>query len=340
MRVVALVKSLEHVCCRYRVAAFAPYLDRAGHVLEILHWPNSLIGRVLLRHQLRGADVVILQRKMPPAWQLTMIRSLARRLVYDVDDAVFVRDSFHPLGQHCPKRAQRFRGVVQAADAVVAGNQFLHEQAALWTGPDKVRTVPTCIDTDRYRTADHTRNTTAPHLVWIGSASTLRGLEQIRPLLERVGHSLPGLRLKVICDRFIDLRDWHIACVPWKASTEADELAQAQIGFSWLPDDLWSQGKCGLKVLQYMAAGLPVIANPVGIHRRLISHGRTGFLVETPADCVAAIRSLTGDPLLRQRMGRAARELAAEFHVARGADLWCDLLDRLGSSVPRGAPVV
>ena len=33
---------------------------------------------------------------------------------------------------------------------------------------------------------------------------------------------------------------------------------------SWLPDDLWSRGKCGLKVLQYQAAGLPVVANPVG----------------------------------------------------------------------------
>ena len=76
-----------------------------------------------------------------------------------------------------------------------------------------------------------------------------------------------------------------------------------------MPDDLWSRGRCGLKVLQYQAAGLPVVANPVGIHNDLIDPGRTGFLAETPAQWVEALSTLRDDVDLRMRMGRAARPL-------------------------------
>ena len=103
----------------------------------------------------------------------------------------------------------------------------------------------------------------------------------------------------------------------WSSATEATDLALADVGISWLPDDLWSQGKCGLKVLQYMAAGLPVIANPVGIHRELIEHGRTGFLAETRQEWAQAAALLADDPALRRRMGQRARErVAAAYSTA------------------------
>ena len=116
----------------------------------------------------------------------------------------------------------------------------------------------------------------------------------------------------------------------WTHESEAYELASADIGISWLPDDSWSAGKCGLKVLQYMAAGLPVVANPVGVQADLVRHGESGFLVQTPQQWVDAVGRLAHDPALRQRMGKAGRQrVAGEFSVASGAARWFDLLQDL-----------
>ncbi|MGH7221957.1 MAG: glycosyltransferase, partial [Gemmataceae bacterium] len=107
------------------------------------------------------------------------------------------------------------------------------------------------------------------------------------------------------------------------------EIARADIGISWIPDDSWSRGKCGLKVLQYLAAGLPVIANPVGVQVEMVKHGETGFLAQTPAEWIEAVRRLAQDPELRIRMGRAGRRLVeTRYSVAVGAASWVRLLDQ------------
>ena len=107
-------------------------------------------------------------------------------------------------------------------------------------------------------------------------------------------------------------------------------MAAADVGISWVPDDLWSRGKCGLKVLQYMAAGLPVVANPVGVQADLVRHGETGFLARTPAEWVEALRRLGADPELRCRLGAAGRRrVEAEFSVEAGAARWLTLLHGL-----------
>jgi glycosyltransferase involved in cell wall biosynthesis len=117
---------------------------------------------------------------------------------------------------------------------------------------------------------------------------------------------------------------------PWSEACEGADLAGADIGISWLPDDLWSQGKCGLTVLQYMAAGLPVIANPVGIQAGLVRDGETGFLARTPEDWHEAVARLTADPGLRKRMGLAGRAFVeTHYNVTSAADRWLALLDKL-----------
>jgi glycosyltransferase involved in cell wall biosynthesis len=133
-----------------------------------------------------------------------------------------------------------------------------------------------------------------------------------------------------VCDRFLKLE--HLPVVPcvWSQSSEVADLAAADIGISWIPDDLWSRGKCGLKVLQYFAAGLPVVANPVGVQAEMVRHGENGFLAETPNEWSEAVGRLAADPGLRQRLGQAGRRLVeATYSVSVGARRWLDLLDRL-----------
>lgn len=276
MHLIALVESPGHVCCRYRLEAFRPALERAGHRLQVQALPPHWWQRLRLSGELRQADVVILQRKLLPAWQAALLARASSRLLFDLDDAVFLRDSYAGKPQQSVRRQRRFAAIVRRADLVVAGNSFL-AAAALDAGAARAVVVPTCVDPQRYPCAVHERTGAGTQLVWIGSSSTLHGLEQVRPLLESVGLSLPGLYLKLICDRFLELNALAALPCPWSEATEASELAAADIGISWLPDDAWSRGKCGLKVLQYMAAGLPVVANPVGVQRELIRHGGNGL---------------------------------------------------------------
>ncbi len=330
MNVVALVESETHVCCRYRVAAFGPALAEAGYSLTIRALPRSLWGRVQLYRSLRSADGVVIQRRLLPAFELALVRRWARRLVFDFDDAVWLRDSYSPKGFASRKRARRFRETVRAADAVFAGNDHLAAEAVKYTPAGRVAVVPTCVDPAAYLLARHDGAARVVRLVWIGSSSTLQGLERFRGTLEAIGRAVPGARLKLICDRFLTLDHLPVDAVPWSEATETAEIAAADVGIGWVPDDLWSHGKCGLKVLQYQAAGLPVIANPVGVQAALVRDGETGFQAATADEWVSAIRRLAEDAQLRRRLGAAGRRQVEErYSIAAGGRVWVERFDRM-----------
>lgn len=327
MHILGLVSDRNHVCARYRLGAFARHWEARGVHLELAGIPSSLWGRLSLLKRVRQADAVVMQRKLFSRWTLTLLRRAARRLIFDFDDAVFQRDSYSPYRDRIDHRTSRFIAMVQAADAVIAGNEFLATEAARFAPANRIHVIPTCIDPLAYVPAEHLRERDGVQLVWIGSSSTLKGLERRRPLFDVIARHLPCVQLKIVCDRFPRFRRMPLVNVPWSAETETGELAAADVGVSWVPDDRWSRGKCGLKVLQYMAAGLPVIANPVGVQAELVRPGVTGFLARTPDEWIDAVRSLAADPALRRRMGAAGRRLVEHrYSVAVGAQQWLDLL--------------
>ena len=325
MRLAALVESADHVCARYRLRAFEPVLRAAGHRLELHAIPRRLWGRLSVIRQLHDADVVILQRKLFSKVEVGFMRQRLRRIWFDFDDAVWMRDSYSNKGFESLKRQRRFQAIMRASDIVIAGNDYLAESARKF-GAKQAVMIPTCVDVDRYSIAKHA----GPRidLVWIGSSSTLQGIESATSILSWIGRSVPGVRLKLICDRFVHPPGIDVIETQWAESTEANEIATADIGVSWIPDDPWSSGKCGLKVLQYMAAGLPVVTNPVGVHPEMVRDGETGFLVQSAYEWVEAIRKLATDPDLRRRMGAAGRKVVEErYSVEAGAKKWLELIN-------------
>lgn len=345
MRLVALVEAEDHVCCRYRLAAFRARLAAAGHSLDLRSLPRSWARRLTLGRDLGGYDAVIVQRKLLPRIPLALLRRRVRRLIFDFDDAVWLRDSYSPKGFADPRRARRFRAMVGACDLVIAGNEYLAAEARRWTTPDRVTVIPTCVDVGKYegpgargegREKDFgSSSPLAPgpsplRMVWVGSSSTLRGLEQFRPTLTAIGRAVPGVRLKLICDRFMQVDRLPVDRCPWDERTEPAEIVAADVGIGWVPDDPWSRGKCGLKVLQYQAAGLPVIANPVGVQTDMVRDGETGFQATTTEQWVNAVWALAADPGLRHRLGaEGRRRVEAGYSVEAGARMWCEALDRL-----------
>jgi glycosyltransferase involved in cell wall biosynthesis len=308
MKALALVEAPDHVCCRYRVRAFESTLAASGWSLNVEPLATGLFQRLFQFGRAAEFETVLLQRKLLPGWQLRELRKRANRLVFDFDDAVLYRDSYDRRGPHHRRRAERFKRVVQVADLVIAGNAFLAD-CALKAGahPDRVQVIPTCIEANQARPGLVPRRQAGLDLVWIGSSSTLAGLAQQRELWEQIGRNVPGTRLRMVCDHFLRFNSLQVIDVPWSERNESADVASADVGISWVPDDLWSRGKCGLKVLQYQAAGLPVIANPVGVHPEMIRHGVDGFLASSADEWVDAIRLLANNPDLRFKMGQAAR---------------------------------
>ncbi len=334
MRFVAFVEAVDHVCTRYRVSAFRHAFADAGIAVEPVALPKTLLGRVRAYHAARTADVVLVQRKLLPAGEVAILRRFAKRLVFDFDDAVWLRDSYSGKGFDSPRRAARFRAVVGASDLVVAGNAYLAAEAERFA-PGRVAVVPTCVNPAAYPVCPHTRPPGDIRLVWVGSASTLQGLERFRRVLEAIGRAVPGARLRLICDQFLKFVYLPVDPVTWSAETEADLIATADVGIGWVPDDPWSKGKCGLKVLQYQAAGLPVIANPVGVQADFVTP-ETGFRAATEAEWVEAVRRLAASPDLRRDLGHAGRRQVVErYSIAAGAQRWLEILAELTMSERR-----
>lgn len=312
MKALILTEHLDDPCYRYRIEAFLPALAQEGFEVETVRLDRSVTTRT---RQLLGAgraDVVILQRKLMPMIQVGLLRLMARRLVYDLDDALFHRDGNHRKGPHSWKRTTGFWATMHAADLAIVGNDYLKQCASVHLDPERIHVVPTCVEPGRYPMARHEAVGPRAALAWVGQTVTLKQMAQVAECLAAVGRKLPGMKLRLICDTRTELPGVQVELCPWSTATEAADLAAADIGISWLPKNPFNRGKCGLKILQYMAAGLPVVANPVGVTPQLVAHGRTGFLASTPEEWAESIARLANDPDLRRRMGAEGRRVVEE----------------------------
>jgi hypothetical protein len=334
MQVLILTERLEDPAYRYRLEAFLPALAARGMTVATEPLRRGFLERTRQLARARHADLVILQRKLMSAVQIGILRAAARRIVFDLDDAMFHRE--HGKGNRYVrwKLAARFWATVRAADMVVVGNDYLRQHTAAHIDPARVHVVPTCVDPARYPLARHEAVGACARLVWIGQRAVLQGMAGAGPCLSAAGRRLPGLALRMICDTHVPMENLQVEYRPWSSASEAGDLASADIGVSWLADNPYNRGKCGLRTLQYMAAGLPVVANRIGVAERLVIHGETGYLASTPDEWADAIARLAENPALRRRMGAAGRRLVEErYSVGVWAPQFAALVHECGTSL-------
>jgi hypothetical protein len=187
--------------------------------------------------------------------------------------------------------------------------------------------LPTVVDVGRYPAPEPGAGRSGdPVAVWIGSKSTLAFLEEIVPALEEAARTVKGLRLRVISDAYPAREPSSplpVDEVPFREETEASDLAGGTVGLAPLADDRWTRGKCGLKLLQYFAAGVPAVASPVGVQAALVTDGETGRIASTPDEWARCIAELARDPQLRIGLAKAARSrVEREFSLDVWADRW------------------
>jgi len=259
---------------------------------------------------IRGrADLIWVEKEAFPFLPGIFERAFAARgipYVVDYDDAIF-----HNYDLATSPLARRILGtkldpLLACAALVTAGNDYLADYAVSH-GARQVIDIPTVVDVGDYEVVEPVDDGQL-RIGWIGTPGNAIYLA---PVVEAINRLSNRLRLRLVT---IGAGEVPGLIVPhdryaWSAQTQAMHLGQIDIGVMPLVDSPWERGKCGFKLVQYMAAGRPVIASPVGVNQQIVQSD-VGLLATSVDDWMTAIDTLARDPVRRRTMGRSARAAA------------------------------
>lgn len=260
-----------------------------------------------------------------------LVRNLARRLVYDVEDNVLVEQTLPK--DYNPNQIVRLikgpgksRYLICNADHVITSSPFLNEFCLKINMRKACTYISSSVDTDRFLPATPYSNDEPVVIGWTGTFSSKIYLDMLADVFRRLAERVP-FKLKVIGNFDYDLPGVDLEVVRWTAEHEVTDLQTFDVGVYPLPIDDWVLGKSGLKAIQYMAFGIPCVATEVGTTPMLIADGVNGFLVRTEDEWVDALEQLVRDPSLRRRLGVQARnDAVANYSLQAIATKYDDVL--------------
>ena len=306
----------------------APFLNEA--TWSILYKPGQTLYKVLgilaglwrrvgLLFSVSDYDFVFIHREVapigPPVFEWVIAKMLRKKIIYDFDDAIWMKDPASEQGIIGRlKWQQKVRTICRWAHKVSCGNAYLADYARQFNTNTIIN--PTTLDTDLLH--NEVRNQTLdgfPVIGWTGTHTTLRHLDLVWPVLERLEREGQQFVFHVICNELPthkglrSLRYSH-----WRKATEIADLLQFNIGLMPLVDDPWARGKCAFKALQYMALGMPALVSPVGMNTEVVRDGINGFVCATDEEWYQALRRLLGSQSERARQGAAARQTIVEHY--------------------------
>ena len=327
---------------RYRVYQFIPCLDRhgikaschsaltpfiyrrcqpsGGGRSKIIYFGLSALSRLLALFRLAFYDVVYVQKivlphvyPFPELMLCKLGRLLGKRVIFDYDDAIFtvseVRKKTWFERFACPDRLPK---VLAQCDCVVAGNNHLADFARGYC--KNVEVLPTCVELTRYPARPWNKCSDPVVIGWIGTPSTVPYLDLIAPALRRVAEKR-AIVLRIVGGKEYYCPGVKVECLPWTLAGEVELIKSFDIGVMPLADDAWSRGKCGLKLLQYMAAGVPAVASPVGVNSEIIQDGVNGYLAADTAGWVEALERIIANPAAHADMVKKARETVKQAYA-------------------------
>ena len=304
----------------FETSALKEILHRRGcHLRKIIELLRGIYrrSRVLAAIDQRW-DVILLYREMLPLGPPIFERLLAKKgipIVYDFDDAIFLPEVSEANQRFLwLKWPQKIGTICRLSAYAIVGNGYLKDYALQFT--PRVSVIPTTIDTDTYTLKPSAEIRETPVIGWSGSMTTLKHLRVIEPTLRALRCTTP-YRLKVVGQRGVEMDGLDVESKDWDRKTEVADLQSFDIGMMPLPDDAWARGKCGLKLLQYMAVGVPTVASPVGVNVEIIQDGINGFLASTEQEWVAKLQLLISDRALRERLAKAGRETIEQKYAAK-----------------------
>lgn len=312
MKLLIVTNNPDRASFKQRIGVYLNALQARGIQCEVAKMPAGSLARRKLFKRAADFDGVFLHKKGLNPFDAMWLRKFSRKIIFNFDDAVMYSDKN-------PQRRSRshfvpFRRSVKLADLVICGSSYLAEHARPFNA--NVEVLPLGLKVSDYQAVSAAGADGKVRLVWVGSESTLSYLKGIKPAIERVGARFDNVALRIICDHFLTFENVPVEERPWSKETLGTDLATSNIGLAPLPDNPFTRGKCSFKVLEYSAAGLAVIASPVGTNAEHVRDGVTGFLAKSNDDWVSRITQLIENAQLREEMGNRGREYARKFDVS------------------------
>lgn len=303
---------------------------RHGHysLLAVLSAYWQRIRALLRAHQF---DLVWIEKEALPWFPAWLERWLLRHTPYalDFDDAIFHNYDLHRAAWVRRVLGRRIDHLMAGSRLVVTGNRYLADRATA-AGARQVEVIPTVVDLVRYAAKQTYSIAAKPRIVWIGSPSTAKYLLELTEPLATLAKRQP-FTLRVIGGGTINIFGVEVESLSWSIDTEAALIAECDIGIMPLLDTPWEQGKCGYKLIQYMACGLPTVASPIGANLDVVIEGKTGFFAGTTDAWVENLELLLCDAVLRQRLGQAGRSrVEAAYCLQKTAPMLARLLTEAG----------
>jgi len=345
MRILFLPKySRQGASSRYRIWQYVPLFERAGHEIEVQpllddgylgelygkgrrgwRWLASGYGRRLLGAFRFGRfDAIVCEQEMlpflPAFVELGMQRSAARFFV-DYDDAAYANYA------RWPWLRGKIARIMAAAETVVVGNTHLLGYAQQFAR--RVRVIPTVVDLAGYPNHRQIGESDKVRVGWIGTPITAKYVRAVIPVMERLQRAHLKLEFRLIgAGKGFSCNGLRAEVPAWSRETESELLRGCDIGIMPLPETEFMRGKCGLKLIQYMACGLPVVASPVGVNREIVEEGRNGYLASSEEEWFAKLDRLIGDAELRMNLGKAGREkVEGGYTLEHGFAKWQEVLE-------------
>lgn len=241
----------------------------------------------------------------PPVFEWVMAKLLRKRIVYDFDDAIWIPNTTNEnrfIGWM--KAFWKVKFICKWSYKVVCGNEYLCNYAKQFSG--NVVYIPSTVDTEKYHNTIKNYSNSDPVIGWTGSHSTMKYLNSLTQVFEKFLKNR-NAQLVFISDKQPALPNLKFQYIRWNEKTEVEDLMKLDIGIMPLQNDKWSEGKCGFKLIQYLSLGIPAVASPVGVNKKIIENGVNGFLCETDEEWVTAIEKLIKDTEFRKQMGGAGK---------------------------------
>ncbi|QDZ38668.1 glycosyltransferase family 4 protein [Euhalothece natronophila Z-M001] len=294
---------------------------------------RGYVSRFLVLLRANQFDVLIIQKELfpfLPAWFERILHRMQILYIVDYDDAQFHRYDRHSNTIIRGLFRHKIDTVMLHAELVIAGNPYIAERART-AGARQIEIIPTVVDTERYHPA--VSHASSPPIVgWIGTPETSCYLLPLLPVFERLQQEM-DVRFVAVGASGEDFAGTSVEAWPWSELTEVSSIQQFDIGIMPLEDSPWERGKCGYKLIQYMACAKPVVASPVGVNMKIVEPGKNGYLAETLEDWEKLLRVLLIDVDARNRMGCVGREKVVEqFSLQSQAQRFINCVERVVNS--------
>ena len=268
---------------------------------------------------LRSHDLIFIHREAVPAgppvveWILTKV--FRKRIIFDFDDALWLVHCKRLINLFLMRRV-RVNFLLRNSNYIICGNKYLLDYCLKFNECTTI--IPTTIDTKYHKPVSKINE--KPTICWTGTHTTLPYLKIILESLNEINKQFHFVFL-VISNEKPDFPIPNMVFKRWNQEDEIETLCEASIGVMPLPFDAWSKGKCGLKILQFMALGIPVVASDWGVNSEIIKQGHNGMLCKDTSQWTESLRILLEDSALRNHIGREGRKLveskySVEFNKA------------------------